>query len=157
MPSWFELLRALVAKDFKVRYKSTALGFVWSIANPVLFGLTFYVVFENVFRGQRENYLVFLLSGMFPWQWFASTVGGSPGSFVGNAGLIKKVRFPWMLLPTAALISNLLHFLLALAVAVPLLGMKGIWPTPQSCCACRSTGSRRVSKTPSRWTVSTFS
>lgn len=130
MPRWMELLWALIAKDFKVRYKNTALGFLWSLANPLLFAAVFYVVFKHVLATQTPNYLVFLLAGLFPWQMTATTLGAAPGVFVGNAGLVKKVYFPRVLLPLATLGNNLAHFLIVLAVAVPVLAVAGFAPSP---------------------------
>ena len=94
-PRYLELLVALIVKDFRVRYKNTALGFLWSMAIPLLFALVFYLVFETVLRQRGElaqvPYLAFLLAGLFPWHWFASALTASPSIYVGNPGLIKKV------------------------------------------------------------------
>lgn len=126
--SW-ELLRALVAKEFKVRYKNTALGFLWSLAHPVFFAVVFWVAFQHILRVPVENYFVFLLAGMFPWQWFANVVNTSPTVFLQNAGLIKKVYFPRFLLPLATLGNHMIHFLLALLVAIPVAVAAGARPS----------------------------
>ncbi len=124
-----ELLWALVAKEFKVRYKNTALGFLWSVANPVAFALVFYFVFVHVLRNPTPNYLVFLLAGLFPWHCTASALSGAPTVYLGNAGLVKKVYFPRILLPMAALGNNVVHFLLVIVVAVPVLLVAGQPPS----------------------------
>ena len=96
--------------------------------------MVFYIVFETVLRQRGElarvPYLVFLLAGLFPWHWFANVVTASPSIFVGNPGLIKKVYFPRILLPLATLGSNLIHFLLALMVSIPILALYGFYPSP---------------------------
>ena len=88
-----ELLTALISKEFKVRYKNTLLGFLWSLANPILFALVFYFVFEKILLWRSRfadiPYLAFLLTGLFPWQWFANVINTSPTLFITNAGLIR--------------------------------------------------------------------
>lgn len=129
MPRSLELLWALIAKDFKVRYKNTALGFLWSLANPLMFAAVFYVVFKHVLVMETPNYLVFLLAGLFPWQMTATTIAAAPAIFVSNAGIVKKVYFPRVLLPLATLGNNLAHFLIVLAVAAPVLVVAGFPPS----------------------------
>jgi lipopolysaccharide transport system permease protein len=127
-----ELLGALITKDFKVRYKHTALGFVWSVANPVLYGLIFYLVFESFFRrgaSGSANYFVYLLAGLFPWQCTANALTTAPRVFFANAGLLKKVYFPRILLPVADLSNNVVHFLLVIAAALLILPIVGIGPS----------------------------
>jgi lipopolysaccharide transport system permease protein len=124
-----ELVRALVSKEFSVRYKSTILGFVWSLANPVFFALVFYIAFRHILRVPVENYFAFLLAGLFPWQWFANAVTSSPMVYISNGGLIKKVYFPRILLPMATAGNQLVHFLLALLVSIPILAIQGTYPS----------------------------
>ena len=113
-----DLILVLISKEMKVRYKNTILGFFWSIANPLCFALVFFIAFKVYMRIQIENYIIFLLSGLFPWQWFGNTVNSSPGVFIGNANLIKKVNFPRIGLPLAILGNDLVHFLLSIPVLV---------------------------------------
>ncbi len=113
---YLELLIVLISKELKIRYKSTVFGYLWSVASPLAFALTFYVVFSHAMRIDMESYLVFLLSGMFPWQYFNNSVNQSPGVFLGNANLIKKVTFPRIMLALAMIGNNAIHFLFALPV-----------------------------------------
>ena len=76
-----DLIWVLTAKEVKIRYKSTIFGFFWSIANPLCFALVFFVAFKIFMRLQIPNYIAFLLSGLFPWQWFANSVNTSPTVF----------------------------------------------------------------------------
>lgn len=124
----FELLSLLVSKEIKIRYKNTLLGFIWSLANPLMFALVFYFVFEHLLSIRGENFFAFLVAGIFPWQWFASSVSASPMLFLSNAGLIKKVRFPRILLPISMVGNNLIHFLMALLIAIPILAAYGYYP-----------------------------
>ena len=125
----YQILRALITKEFKIRYKHTALGFVWSLLNPILFALVFFVAFGHILRVRTENFLVFLLAGLFPWQWFASSVNTSPNVFFANASLVKKVYVPRLLIPLAQIGNHLIHFLLALIVATSIFAFFGSYPS----------------------------
>lgn len=111
-----ELIRNLVVRDLKVRYKNSVLGMLWSLLNPILMTLVFTVVFTLMLPGTTENYPVFFLAGFLPWSYLAASLGGSTSSIVGNASLIKKVFFPREILPLSGVLSNLVNFLIALIV-----------------------------------------
>ena len=112
-----ELIYNLVASDLKARYKNSALGFVWSMLNPLGMMIVFTLVFGFLTPGVKiENYPLFLLCGLLPWNFFAASVNASLYSVVGNANLVKKVYFPREVLPIAAVLSQLTNFLLAFVV-----------------------------------------
>jgi ABC-type polysaccharide/polyol phosphate export permease len=108
-------------RDLKVRYKSSALGIAWSMLNPLGMMLVFTVVFTIMLPSNVERYPVFILCGLLPWNWFSGAVMGSLYSVVGNAALVKKVYFPRDVLPLSIVLSNLVHFLLALVVLFALM------------------------------------
>lgn len=111
------LIQNLVVRDLKVRYKNSVLGVAWSLVNPLLMMAVFTVVF-TVLTGDPHiyGYPAYILSALLPWQFFAASVIGGTGSFVGNAHLIKKVYFPREVLPISLVLANLVHFLIALPV-----------------------------------------
>ncbi len=111
-----DLVIVLFVKEMRVRYKSTALGYWWSILHPLAFVLVFFIAFRVVMRIQMEAYPLFLIVGLFPWQWFANSVGASPLIFLGNASVIKKVKFPRNIMPLAVVLQDMVHFLLSLPV-----------------------------------------
>jgi lipopolysaccharide transport system permease protein len=112
-----DLLKNLVVRDLKVRYRNSFLGFVWSLLNPLLMMLVFTFVFTTLMpTGQFQPFEVFLLVALLPWNWTAASVMGGTTSLVGNAHLIKKVFFPRELLPISVVLSNMLNYLLALPV-----------------------------------------
>jgi ABC-type polysaccharide/polyol phosphate export permease len=112
-----ELVRNLVVSELKARYKNSVLGFVWSLLNPLAMMLVFTVVFGVLWPHQpMDNYPIFLLCGLLPWNYFAASVTSSITSVVGNGNLIKKVYFPREVLPMAAVLAQLVNFLLALLV-----------------------------------------
>ncbi len=111
-----ELTWSLVVRDLKGRYKSSVLGFVWSLLNPLGMMLVFTIVFTVMMPNQIERFPIFLLCGLLPWHYFSGGVMMSTGSIVGNAGLVKKVYFPREVLPIASVLSTLVNFLLSLLV-----------------------------------------
>ena len=110
------LIVNLVVRELKARYKNSALGFLWSLLNPLGMMLVFWVVFDQVFQSDIEHYPIFLLTGLLPWNFFQASVLGGTSSIVGNGHLLKKVYFPREVLPIAAVLSQLVNFLLAFVV-----------------------------------------
>lgn len=111
-----ELLRNLVRKDLKVKYKGSTLGFAWSLANPLLLMAVYYVVFQIILPGRIPSFAIYLMAGLLIWNAFSGSVSGACGSVVFNANLVKKVRFPPAVLPLSAVGFALVHFVLQLGV-----------------------------------------
>jgi ABC-2 type transport system permease protein len=107
-----ELLVNLVRKELKVRYKNSSLGFLWSMLNPAMYLVVFYVVFQLVLKAGIPYFAVFLLSGLLAWNLFSASLGGATGSITGNAPLVNKVWFPREILPLASVGANCVHFVL---------------------------------------------
>jgi len=125
-----ELIRNLVIRDLKVRYKNSALGFLWSLLNPLLMTLVFTVVFTVMLPQNIDNFPVFFMAGYLPWTFLAASVLGGTGSIVRNSHLIKKVYFPREILPLSEVLSNLVNFGLAMIVLFGLILVSGIAITP---------------------------
>lgn len=112
-----ELIRNLVVSELKARYKNSVFGFFWSLLNPLGMMLVFTLIFGFLVPNvQIEKYPLFLLCGLLPWNYFATSVTGSLYSVVGNSNLVKKVYFPRAVLPIATVLSQLVNFLLAFIV-----------------------------------------
>jgi lipopolysaccharide transport system permease protein len=111
-----ELIKNLVVRDLKVRYKNSVLGILWSLLNPLLMTLVFTVVFTLLLRSNTPDYPVFFMCGYLPWSFLSESVMNGTNSIVGNAHLIKKVYFPREVLPLADVLSGMVNFLLALVV-----------------------------------------
>lgn len=114
----WELLANLVRKDLKVKYQGSVLGFLWSLANPLLLLVVYTFVFQLVLRSGIPSFGFFLLSGLLVWNAFSGAVGSACGAVVGNAGLVKKVRFPLAVLPLTPVGFTAVHFGLQLLVLV---------------------------------------
>lgn len=109
-----ELVQNLTARELKARYKGSVLGFLWSILTP-LFMAAIYVFFLRLLAG-RGVPLEEIIIGVFAWQFTSMCVTGGLTAITGNANLVKKVRFPRVVLPLAVTLANLVNFLLSLLV-----------------------------------------
>jgi ABC-type polysaccharide/polyol phosphate export permease len=107
-----ELLVAFTRTELKVKYKNSVLGFVWSMLNPALYLVVFYVVFQLILGSGIPSFPIFLLSGLLVWNLFNTGVSSATGSVVANAGLVRKVALPREILPLASVGAALLHFFL---------------------------------------------
>jgi ABC-type polysaccharide/polyol phosphate export permease len=116
-----ELLAQLVAKELKVRYKNSTLGFLWSMLTPALMTVVFTVIFTQVVPIAIADFAAFFLSGYLLWQFFQNSCQGAIHSIVGNGDLVKKVYFPREVLPLSHVLAQLIHLLLALLVVSPYL------------------------------------
>ncbi len=114
---YHDLLRNLVVRELKTRYKNSALGFLWSLLNPLAMMMVFTVVFTVLLPNNTvQAYPIFLLCGLLPWQFCTTSVMSSLHSIVGSSNLVKKVNFPAEVLPASTVLANLVNFLLALVV-----------------------------------------
>lgn len=111
---WF-LLRQLVARDFKTKYKRSALGMLWSLLNPLMTMTVQYIVFSKLFRFEIQNYPVYLLSGIVFFNYMSDATSQSMMCIVQNASLINKVYMPKYIYPFSKVLSCGINFLLSLA------------------------------------------
>src|SRR5437016_5460507 len=109
-----ELIWALALKELRVRYKRSVLGFLWALLNPALLMVVLTLVFGTIMRFSIDHYAVFLLSMLLPWTFFSQSLAYSVESIVGNGDLLKKVRVAQLVFPVAAVVSNIINFLLSL-------------------------------------------
>lgn len=112
-----ELLYNLVSRELKIRYRGSALGFLWSVLIP-LFMAMIYVVFLRLLGG-RQMPVAEIIIGVFAWQFTVQSVNSGLSSITGSVNLVKKVHFPRVILPLAATLANLVNYLLSLVVQFP--------------------------------------
>jgi lipopolysaccharide transport system permease protein len=115
-----ELLRNLVLKDLKLKYRGSVFGFVWSLANPLVMVAVYTVAFTYILRIQAEGFVFLLLLGLLSWSFFANSALMATGAIVDAGGLMRSVGFPRAILPVATVLFNLAQFLLTIAVFLPL-------------------------------------
>jgi lipopolysaccharide transport system permease protein len=121
------LLYNLTKTHLKVRYRNSVLGVLWSLLNPLLMMLVFSIIFGKLMpREDIRLYPVFFLIGLLPWQFFSGGLMSSTVSATSNSPMIKKIYFPRELLPTSAMLTNLVNFGLAFIVLVVFLYASGL-------------------------------
>jgi ABC-type polysaccharide/polyol phosphate export permease len=125
-----DLLRHLVLRDLHVKYKGSTLGFAWSLLHPLMLVLVYTLAFRVVLRVQIERFPLFVLAGLLPWTFLASSLSIATSVVADNGGLIRKVAFPRMALPIAAVLSQLVQFLLMYSVLIPLMPVLGASLSP---------------------------
>lgn len=108
------LIKQLVSRDFKTKYKRSALGMAWSFMNPLLTMSVQYIVFSTLFKSDIPNYPVYLLTGIVFFSFFNEAVTMGMTSITGNAALIKKVYMPKYIYPVSRIFSSLVNFAFAL-------------------------------------------
>jgi lipopolysaccharide transport system permease protein len=114
----WDLLAVLVGRDLKLRYKRSVLGLAWSLLNPLAQFLVLNFVFSTVLPLNIQDYTPFLFTGLLAWNWFSASLLLATNAIVENRDLIRRPGFPPAVLPLIAVVSNLIHFVLALPILV---------------------------------------
>ncbi len=127
--SYRELLYSLTKKELKVKYRGSALGFFWSLLNPILTMLVYSFVFSIVLMrgGEIEEFAIFLICALLPFNLLQNSVNQGTGSIISNSNLVNKIYFPREILPLSIVFSNLINFfleLIALFIVLAFLGYK---------------------------------
>jgi lipopolysaccharide transport system permease protein len=120
-----DLLRELVVRDMKLRYKRSVLGIVWSLLNPLFQMLVFIFLSRRVLALDIPNYPSFVFTGTLAWNWFQAALLLATGAITGNRELVRQPGFPAAILPVVTVTTNLIHFLLALPVPLLFLVLGG--------------------------------
>jgi lipopolysaccharide transport system permease protein len=121
------LIGALVVRHLSIRYRGSVLGFLWSFLNPLCLMLVYFVVFKFYIRYDSvPNYTIFLFCGLLPWLWFTSAVSEGTTSIVSSGHLITKSMFPPHVLPTVAVLTTLVNFLLSLPLLFIFMAFAGM-------------------------------
>lgn len=108
------LLKQLVERDFRVKYKASALGMIWSFLNPLLTMLVYLFVFSTIFSNDTANFPVYLMSGIVLFSYFSDATNLGMGSIVGNSALITKVYMPKMIYPLSKVLSSAVNLCISL-------------------------------------------
>jgi len=114
-----ELFYVLAWRDIAVRYKQTVIGVLWALLRPFLTMVVFTVVFGKLAKlpsAGSAPYPLMVFAGMLPWTFFATALGEASNSLVGNANLISKVYFPRLVVPSAAVVTSFIDFLISFTI-----------------------------------------
>ena len=109
------LLFELVTRDVKIKYRRSALGYLWSLLNPLLTMIVVSTVFSFVFKQDIENFPIYLLTGQIMFQFFAESTNMAMGAILQNASLMKKVYIPKYIFPISKVMSCSVSFVFSLA------------------------------------------
>jgi lipopolysaccharide transport system permease protein len=115
------LLRNLVAKDLKLKYRGSVFGFVWSLANPLIMIAVYTVAFNSILQLRTPAFVLYLMLGVLAWTSFAGAIAMSTGSLVDNGGLVRSVWFPRAILPIATVLFTFSQYLLTVIVFLPIM------------------------------------
>ena len=113
---FFDLLLGMTEKELKVRYKNTFFGFLWVVANPLLQMLVIGFIFRFFIKEPIAHYYFYLFTGLLIWNFFTLSLIKATPAIVYERSLIKKAKFPRSVIPLSIILSNLVHFLLALGL-----------------------------------------
>lgn len=122
------LLQQLVSREFKVRYKRSVLGIMWSFVNPLLTMLVQFVVFTLVFKSAIPHYIVYLLIGITFFNFYSEATMGGLVSIITNASLIKKVYVPKYIYPLSQILSSCINFGISLLLMFSVALLNGLYP-----------------------------
>jgi lipopolysaccharide transport system permease protein len=125
-----DLLRNLVWAELTARYKTTALGILWFIANPMVMMGIMVIIFGQVVHLSIPDYPAFVLSALLPWTFFQTGISNAAGSLSRAAGLVKRVRIPREFVPLSALMAALVHFLISLVLLFVLMWFMRVRVSP---------------------------
>jgi ABC-type polysaccharide/polyol phosphate export permease len=126
-----ELFTSLFRRDLRAKYKGSLLGLAWTLALPTALMLVYLVVFAVLWKAQpteTEDYWLFLLCGLPPWVFFATSIQSGARSIVQNAPIIRKVRFPRQLVPLSVVATEVVAFAAMTAIVLVL----SLWFRPES-------------------------
>jgi ABC-type polysaccharide/polyol phosphate export permease len=116
-----ELFGNLTRRELHVKYKGSVLGVAWSLVNPLVLVGVYTLVFSSFLRVTGvEHYPLFIVSGLLSWQFFQSSLSTACSSLLGQASLVKQVRFPRQLIPLSVVGTNLVAFAAMLVVILPI-------------------------------------
>lgn len=121
-----ELLKTNVQKEIRGKYKGSFLGILWSFLNPLLMVMVYAIVFPYIMRTNIDNYLVYLITGVIPWNFFITCITTGCNCVWMNGGIIKKVYFPREILPISVVAAGLINFLISCVIILLFVFFSGI-------------------------------
>lgn len=125
-----DVIRALVERDFAMRYKGSTLGMLWALLSPLAMAAILYAIFTRIVPLGIPHYSTFVFTGLLPWTWFSAAVTTGSATLLANRDLVRKPFFFKPVLPVVVVGTHFLLYLLATPVLVGSLLFEGLSPTP---------------------------
>ena len=127
---FWNLLRLTAVQDFRLQYRTSVLGYVWTLMRPLLLFAVLYVVFTRIIRfgGTIPNYAVLLLMNIMLYQFFADATGAAMGSVVRGEPVVRKMHFPRIVIPLAVVVSAAMTSAMNLVVVLGFMLATGVGP-----------------------------
>lgn len=120
---YFEVVRVLAERDFKVRYRNSVLGFIWSLLNPLAYMLIITLVFSLLLRMNIPNFSAWVLIGILVWRFFSIATSQGLSSIIGNAPLVSKIYLSRYIIVLSNNVANFVGSVLEFVVMLPLLAL----------------------------------
>lgn len=121
-----ELIKILVGRNLKARYRGSILGYAWTWLDPLMMMFIFILIFDVIFKSGVENFPLYLLCGLIPFTFFTNTIGASVSSISDNTGLIKRVYYPREIYPLTITLTHGVTMFLSFLVLIPVVLVFGI-------------------------------
>jgi ABC-2 type transport system permease protein/lipopolysaccharide transport system permease protein len=122
---FWPVIQNMVVQELRVRYQRSMLGFLWTLLNPILMMATLTLVFSQVFKWDKKDFVIYLFAGMVPWGFLSGGLNDCAYCIIFNEGLIRKIYLPKLVFPLSRVLINLTTFLLSMAALFLLLAPLG--------------------------------
>lgn len=121
-----EMIRSLVRKELRGRYKGSILGFLWTFINPLLQLMVYTIVFSTILKSDIDKYYLFLFVALIPWIFFSTSLTGGASSILNQKDMVKKIYFPRQVMPISFVSTCFVNMLLCFIVIFIVIGFSGI-------------------------------
>lgn len=121
-----ELLKTNIKKEIRGKYKGSWLGVLWTFLNPLLMLAVYAFVFPYILRVNVDNYTIFMIVALIPWNFFTTAIQSGTGSVVANVNILKKVYFPREIIPISITTSQSVNFLITCIIMAVFIIFSGV-------------------------------
>lgn len=111
-----DMIYSMIKRELRGRYQKSVLGMLWTFINPFFQIIIYTVVFTVIFPNKIDDYYIYLMTGIIPWNFFTEALGQGAGSIVSNADMTKKIYFPREILTIASVSAKFINMILAFVV-----------------------------------------